>query len=111
MKTGGVIATIVVAVVLSVAVTSYMNNRDKDRIENIERTVTDFRKETQDNFDTLREEVLRNREAIGQCQGKLDTVIAGEVVIYNQIKSLDKEDVESNTPHDFLSSLTNFLGF
>jgi predicted phage gp36 major capsid-like protein len=107
----GIVIGIIVAVVLSVAATMYIRQDDMVRIRQIEKEVKDFRKETQDNFDSLKAEVLRNRAEIEKCQGKLDTVIAGETVIFNEIRNLDKDRAETGTSHDFLEAIKTFLGF
>jgi len=98
---------VAVGVIIAAAVTIRL---DTQRIDDLERSLQDFRTETQSNFDSLRAEVLENRVEIGKCQQKLDTVIAGEVVIYNEVKNLNKEEPKRGTPHDFLESIRNFLG-
>lgn len=111
MKIGTVILAAALGASIAIVVMLYLNKEDADRIENMEKEVKEFRQETSDNFDTLRAEVLRNRGRIDTVAANIDTLKAGQVVIYNAVMSYDKERPVSETPHEFITKIKNFFGW
>lgn len=110
MKIGAVILAAALGAAIAIAVILYLNKEDADRIENMEKEVKVFRKETSDNFDTLRAEVLKNRGRIDTVAANTDTLKAGQVVIYNAVMSYDKNRPVSETPYEFITKIKRFFG-
>lgn len=111
MKIGTVMLAAVLGAAIAIGVMLRLNKEDVDRIEHMEKEVKEFRQETSDNFDTLRSLVLRNGARIDTVAANIDTLKAGQVVIYNAVMSFDRERPVSETPHEFINKIKKFFGW